>query len=604
MVLYFVTKDLYLVTFLILLSPTALLSGKEIDCESKILNEQFYMKAALQTKKPTGAFIVLFTAIFLNSIASGQTTIPLIKASSKSVSVRDGAVLRKGVWNLSPETKPDVYTVLEPSKESTITFYTDIDSISFRVKPDTTYDFVIVLNGSDSCYTRISTLVPKPFLYSKGFVLTPDALMQDFIIFRQALEKEHAGLYRFKDKSTITRLLDSSYGALNRSMTPISFYLMLTRIISALEDGHTGCSLPDEYTRDYAQKEPIFPFKLWFIGKKAYIECSNNDVIPAESEITAINGMPVSEVQAALFRHLPSDGKIQTKKIWNMNGGAFFFLYNFIYGEKQVHTIEYKTKAGKTGRAIANAEFIEELASKCVRPRERISPYLKLEFKENNIAVLTVKTFDDNRLSAAKENFNDFLDASFSEIRKKSVDQLIIDLRGNGGGADQYGALLYSYLTDKPFRYFASIQTVTRKLNETDNSGLAIQKPQEESYKGKVVFLINGLCFSTASDFCAIAKSNRRGIFVGEETGGGYYGNTSGGSFRATLPNSHIRIAIPTARYENAVRKTPHMNRGVIPDHIVLPSISDIRQDKDVQFEYALNSIRKKATSNSAEKAP
>jgi hypothetical protein len=46
------------------------------------------------------------------------------------------------------------------------------------------------------------------------------------------------------------------------------------------------------------------------------------------------------------------------------------------------------------------------------------------------------------------------------------------------------------------------------------------------------------------------------------------------------------------------------MNRGVIPDHIVLPSISDIRQDKDVQFEYALNSIRKKATSNSAEKAP
>jgi hypothetical protein len=35
------------------------------------------------------------------------------------------------------------------------TFYTDIDSIKVRVKPGSKFDFIILLNGKDSCYTQI-----------------------------------------------------------------------------------------------------------------------------------------------------------------------------------------------------------------------------------------------------------------------------------------------------------------------------------------------------------------------------------------------------------------------------------------------------------------
>jgi C-terminal processing protease CtpA/Prc len=112
-----------------------------------------------------------------------------------------------------------------------------------------------------------------------------------------------------------------------------------------------------------------------------------------------------------------------------------------------------------------------------------------------------------------------------------------------------------------------------------------------ESFKGKVLFIINGLSFSTTSDFCAIAKSENRGIFVGEETGGGYYGNTSGETFRTTLPNSKINIAIPKYKYSNAVKKARYQDRGVIPDYVVIPSISDVIIGKDVQLEYALGLI-------------
>ncbi|MBC8082876.1 MAG: hypothetical protein H7Z21_06640, partial [Hymenobacter sp.] len=44
----------------------------------------------------------------------------------------------------------------------------------------------------------------------------------------------------------------------------------------------------------------------------------------------------------------------------------------------------------------------------------------------------------------------------------------------------------------------------------------SIQKPNENSYNGKLFILINGLSFSAAAEFCSIVRSNQRGKFIGE----------------------------------------------------------------------------------------
>ena len=106
--------------------------------------------------------------------------------------------------------------------------------------------------------------------------------------------------------------------------------------------------------------------------------------------------------------------------------------------------------------------------------------------------------------------------------------------------------------------------------------------------------MINGLSFSTTADFCAIAKSNNRGIFIGEETGGGYYGNTSGGRVNVKLPNSNIDIIIPQFKYVNDVKKAKYQDRGIIPDYTILTAIDDVLQQKDVQLNYALKLAKEK----------
>ena len=95
---------------------------------------------------------ILFLAINLLFVQCDYAqSLPVIQAKSKKVNIRDGQVFQEGVWNLSPEVKPDVYQVVEPIVEKRITFYTDIDSVSFDVAPGKTYDFLIVLNGKDTC---------------------------------------------------------------------------------------------------------------------------------------------------------------------------------------------------------------------------------------------------------------------------------------------------------------------------------------------------------------------------------------------------------------------------------------------------------------------
>lgn len=112
-------------------------------------------------------FQLVFALLLLAQIAFPQHKIPIISANSKNVCVLDGEHYRKGWWYIMPATKPDLYIVENPKKPHKVTFYTDLDTISFDVKYNEIHDFIILLNGKDSCLTRITTIPPKAIGYQK-----------------------------------------------------------------------------------------------------------------------------------------------------------------------------------------------------------------------------------------------------------------------------------------------------------------------------------------------------------------------------------------------------------------------------------------------------
>ena len=100
--------------------------------------------------------LLVFLFIFVVSlqILSAQTNLPVIKASSKLVDVRDGDSYQKASWTITPEAKPDIYT--SSSKGRKVTFYTDKDSISVKITEHTKFDFIIVLNDTAKALTEIT----------------------------------------------------------------------------------------------------------------------------------------------------------------------------------------------------------------------------------------------------------------------------------------------------------------------------------------------------------------------------------------------------------------------------------------------------------------
>jgi len=81
-------------------------------------------------------------------------------------------------------------------------------------------------------------------------------------------------------------------------------------------------------------------------------------------------------------------------------------------------------------------------------------------------------------------------------------------------------------------------------------------------------------------------------VFIGEETGGGYYGNTSGRFLNFTLPETWTTGCIPLIKYSlvTSINTIP-FGRGLIPDHIIHPDIADYLNHRDPELEYVKSLI-------------
>lgn len=104
---------------------------------------------------------ILFCIFFSASFLYGQSKLPIIKANSKKVAIKDGDILDKDAWTLSPTAKPDIYICNRTREVKWVTFYTDIDSIKVKVKIGTIFNFIILFNNKDTCYTQIKSAVPQ-----------------------------------------------------------------------------------------------------------------------------------------------------------------------------------------------------------------------------------------------------------------------------------------------------------------------------------------------------------------------------------------------------------------------------------------------------------
>jgi hypothetical protein len=433
------------------------------------------------------------------------------------------------------------------------------------------------------------------------------------------LSLKHPGFYRYHDKAAFTRYIDSVKATIHDSLTEMESFLKLKPVVSRIGCLHTGLSLSDEYRAYLNPQANLFPFKVYFKDHEAYVvkSYSASTSIKPGDKIVSINGRSIDSIMGQLLPLIPSDGYNTSMKY-----RALFYQFPSWYRmvdptedfsvitEENGKKIKHQVK-GKRFDDIAEDGFLKE------PKREK-----QLAFRiENNIGILTIHSFAKSDMKRVKQDFRPFIKEAFATLKKQKITSLVLDLRDNTGGSDQYAAFLASHFFDAPFRYWDRIEVTEAIAKEIKGFALKVfyrkpvqhnstwlwqksrlvrdfdfyetQQPAKNYFKGEVYVLVNGFCMSSCADVAAILSHNKKATFVGEETGGGYQGNNSGIMPATKWLPFNFRLTVPLQKYVNFVDTSKNFGRGTMPEYPVSYGIDDLLKTDDKALMISFDLIKR-----------
>jgi C-terminal processing protease CtpA/Prc len=476
--------------------------------------------------------------------------------------------------------------------------------------------------------------VYKEFDAKKLPKLAAEKLIEDFTIFKKALLEIHPGLYRYNSKSQMDSIFNYFQEVFSKPLSYQEAFLNFTKMTSAIKCGHT---FPNFYNQIGFIKEAVLnqkdklPFSFRVLEEKIFItENSIDNVnIPFGSEILAIDDIPTQTLLQETAKLVKADGANDDKRYADLNTfgvGSYIEMFDSYFPLLYPPTNEqYTIKIKKP-----NSQKIEELKVNTVRRAERTNMLIKknpnhitkadqlwkLEFWENNTAYLQLGTFNVFKFSF---DWKEFLKNAFKEIKKRKVQNLVIDIRWNEGGQDEVLLFLGQNITKQPIkipqrqnlvRYNKISAELKPYLSTWDNSFFDLSsktkpfnneyftlisediteiQPFKNAFEGKIYLLVNSCNSSATFYFAEIAKENKLATLIGETTGGSQKGLNAGTMFFLRLPNSKIEIDIPII----GTFSDNKTEGGIVPDIIAKPIIEDLIKGEDTVLKVTQEIIRK-----------
>lgn len=413
-----------------------------------------------------------------------------------------------------------------------------------------------------------------------GLKLTPEELKEDYLQLKKSMESLHPRLYDFTPQAEFERQFVQTAGSLDKVMTIEEAYIKFSSLAANIGCGHSAVWMPKNYWNNQPGK--LFPLKIRIAGSHTLVTGSylDNDPIPVGARLLTINGTSLPEIFKPLKKLVSADALSDASKTFRV-GTRFSRLYSLYYGHPDSFSIVYQLPGEERQR-----ESVVPAAPSGQIPGRSEAKELKITFKEEtDTAVMTIPHFvyyND------QESFFRFIDESFAQIIHEAAANLIIDLRGNGGGDPFCAAHLFSYLIPQPVPYFSQPYGKYSHLAEP------IPR-QEKAFTGKLYILINTGVFSTTGHLLGLLKYHKIGTLIGEETGATFTCNDAHQSFE--LKNSRLQVWIARATFASAVKNMPD-NRGILPDIEVYPTASDLAEGRDTVLEYTLALIKSRSQVN------
>ncbi len=494
--------------------------------------------------------------------------------------------------------------------------------------------FIVILLSSCTLTNSKKPAIETTEKYS------PTRLKEDFDFLFETFKQVHPNLFEFTPENVVDSVFALTKNKLNHPMTAFEFYKLAAPFVSQYFDGHTFLSFPYQYRQKYLDDGGrIIPFDVRIDGQRLFVRenYSSDSTLAPNSEIISINEIPAKKILNELRKY--KSGRFESfvnQYVQRMFKPLLWAHYGF--GEHfNVAYLSAKDNRYYTGNfpgiTLAHYDSLSQ-------GRQNADKFYKWTFKilyPDSIAVIDLNSFgseDD------LDDFKRFLDSTFTLISQKGLRNLIIDVRGNGGGESKAGEALIDYLASKPWVMFSKADFRISEQIRSDMipwllrwipiktflhlfsfmyTSMGIEKIEFDSvrsdllhaymkpkalednplrYNGDTYLLIDNGSFSMSVMVAACIKDYGLATLIGEETG--QSANPYGGNYFFYLPNTHLRASVPSGKsYRPSGRDT---GRGVIPDIRVKQKQEDLQNGIDTILEFTKKLIREKSKNHKTDR--
>jgi hypothetical protein len=445
-----------------------------------------------------------------------------------------------------------------------------------------------------------------------------DELKTDLDFLVRTIEDVHPDLYAYTSREDFTKERQRIEKELTSQLTRIEFYFLIAPLVSMLKDGHTKIyPVYEEYFHYIKEDGLVFPFDVE-IRENATIIVENYtlDSIPyVGSELISINNIGTSEIVNEL---LPlTSGKRLEKRLEYISEFYRHFLWLKYPADSSFELRFISSEGEEIQKCSVQGVTYWDIQKKKREKGEQETNYSYKKLDNLPIGFLKIDLFPGN-----EESYDKFLVEVFSDLQEEEIDDLIIDIRDNGGGYSPAAIELLRYLTDKKIariprmdikvsrqikeyyrlsmpgflRWFPMqwIHPTWRKMWSAQEGSIVTVSSRPEALKdtplrfnGNVYVLIGAGTFSTATHFAAMVKDYQLGELVGSETGG--LATSFGDFYPFDLPNTRLVVRVS---HKRIFRPSGEDNgRGVLPDYSVESSKEDIAKGIDPVLQYAVELI-------------
>ena len=369
-------------------------------------------------------------------------------------------------------------------------------------------------------------------------VLTQREAARDLEYFYNHLKTRHP--VWLDDPEQLVQAVEDQYQTevdhLGEQVTVLELWQASGRIAAKLGDGHTWVTWNDPQTPLYIDNFKQFDD----YGAPLTI----NDVPTSEILNKFLSMIPVesqSYAEATFLKNVIISKSLLTYCGVDTAGGVDM-IFDTDEGEQAFHYVFVPLK-----RVIKYANPIED--------DNWVSYIID---REKDIGVFTLRSCVNN------EEYQETLDSFFSEVFANDISNVVVDLRGNGGGNSSVANEFLTYIDVGAYRTWDS--DVRNGWYLQKNRDHVIENPRKtETFGGNLFVLTDTFTYSAAMDFAMLVGDNSLGTIVGEPSGN--LPDSYGDLLSFQMPNSDLVIRISYKKWYRIDAEKAH--EPLMPDILV-----------------------------------